>query len=106
MWLGALALVMMFAWLVSTRANELCVVALSNEGARLVRGKAPRAFLSEAADVARRANIDGVRIRVVVESQLPRLVPSASLSDDVTQQLRNVVGRYNVGQFRLGSAKR
>ena len=45
------------------------------------------------------------QIRVVVESQSPRLVAPAALPDAVAQQLRNVVGRYQVGQFRLGQRR-
>lgn len=102
MWLAVLALLLVLVWLLSSRANELCVVALSSDGARLVRGRAPGAFLAEAADISRRGNVDRARIRVVVESQSPRLVAPPALSYEVAQQLRNVVGRYKVGQFRLG----
>jgi hypothetical protein len=105
MWLGVLVLILALVWLLSTRANELCVLALSSDGARLVRGRAPGAFLAEAADVARRAKIERAQIRVVVESQSPRLVAPAALPDAVAQQLRNVVGRYQVGQFRLGQRR-
>ncbi len=102
MWLVVVALCLLLVWLFSTRANELCAIVLSSDGARLVRGRAPGALLSEAADVSRRARLEGVMVRVVVESQSPRLVAPAALSDEVAQQLRNVVGRYKVGQFRLG----
>jgi hypothetical protein len=102
MWLAVPVLLLLLAWILSTRANELCVIALSLEGARLVRGRAPGALLADAADISRRARVEGARIRVVVESQSPRLVAPAALSDEVAQQLRNVVGQYTVGQFRLG----
>ena len=104
MWFGLLALCALVVWVVSTRANELCTMDLSTGGARLVRGRAPRAFLAEAADIARRAGVKSVRVRVVVESQVPRLIAPATLREDATQQLRNVLGRFQVTQFRAGSS--
>jgi hypothetical protein len=105
MWFATVALFLVLAWALTTRANELCVVELSNEGARLVRGRAPGSFLAQVAEIARRAAVTRTKIRIVTESQSPRLIAPKSLSDEVAQQLRNVVGQYQVGQFRTGQRR-
>src|SRR5882724_1334916 len=102
MWLVAVAVLALSIGLLLRRANELCAVELSNEGARLLRGRAPATMLSDAAEVARRAQGGVARVRVVIESGVPRLLAPATLPEAVVQQLRNVVGQYQVVHFRTG----
>jgi hypothetical protein len=94
--------VVVAAWLLMRRANELCALRLSPDGARLVRGRAPAGLLSDANEVARRAALRGVTVRVVTESGEPRLVSPPGVPEAVVQQLRNVVGQYRVVHFRTG----
>jgi hypothetical protein len=100
-WLFVLAVVAA-AWLLLRRANELCALRLSPGGVRLVRGRAPAGFLSDADEVARRAALSGVTVRVVTESGEPRLVSPPGVPEAVVQQLRNVTGQYRVVHFRTG----
>lgn len=102
MWLAAVAVLALLIVLLLRRANELCAVELSNDGARLLRGRAPGQMLADVAEVARLARPGVVTVRVVVESASPRLIPAASLPEAVVQQLRNVVGQYRVVHFRTG----
>jgi hypothetical protein len=100
-WLVVLVVVAA-AWMILGRANELCALRLSADGAHLVRGRAPAGFLSDANEVARRAALSGVTVRVVTESGEPRLVSPSGVPDAVVQQLRNVTGQYRVVHFRTG----
>ncbi|HEX4340828.1 MAG TPA: DUF3634 family protein [Polyangiaceae bacterium] len=90
------------AWLVIRRANELCAVTLTKDGARLVRGRAPAALLSDFTEIARRASRTETTVRVVLESGSPRLLAPADLDETTVQQLRNVVGQHPVVHFRTG----
>jgi hypothetical protein len=98
----ALAAVAAVVWFVLRRANELCVLRLSPEGARLVRGRAPARFLSDATEVARRAALAEATVRVVTESGEPRVLPAPGVPGEVAQQLRNIAGQYRVVHFRTG----
>lgn len=83
-----------------SRANELVVLG-SREGKLIVkRGRAPVRFLSELGEVARRAKLDGVTLKVVVEDGRPRLIPEGAIDDGVLQRLRNVVGLFTLSQLR------
>ncbi len=102
MWPALFVMLALLGWLALGRANELCALGLSVDGARLLRGRAPAALLSDAAEVARRARVPETTVRVVIEGGEPRLVAPAGLADAVVQQLRNVVGQYRVVHFRGG----
>jgi hypothetical protein len=102
MWLLTVTVFVLLGWVVLRRANELCAIELSNGDARLLRGRAPAAFLADVAEVARRAPALDARVRVVTESGTPRVVAPPGLPDSVVQQLRNVAGQYQVVQFRSG----
>ena len=106
MWFIPLVLLALFAWLVLRRANELSAFELSGDGARLVRGRAPAALLSDVAEIARRAAVPTTVVTVVTEGGEPRLLAPAHLGDAVVQQLRNVVGQYRVVHFRTGRGVR
>ena len=83
-----------------TRANE--IVVLDAKGGKLaVRlGRAPQKLLSELGEVARRAKLDGVALKIVVEDGRPRLVAEGPIDDGVAQRLRNVVGLFTLAELR------
>lgn len=100
--LVAVGVAIVALWFFFRRANELCALSLSRDTVRLLRGRAPRPLLLDVHDVARRAALTGVTVRIVSEGGTPRLVAPKALPDAVVQQLRNVVGQYNVTHFRTG----
>jgi hypothetical protein len=105
MGLAVVAVLLLLVWLAMRRANELCTFELSEDGAELVRGRAPAELIAEVADVARRAAVPDAVVRVVTEGGAPRLIAPAHLGDAVVQQLRNVVGRHRVVHFRTGRSR-
>src|SRR5690348_16917517 len=100
--LGFLALLVLVAWIVLRRANELCVFVVEDGKSRLASGRAPVALLGQIDDIVRRAGMARATFRIVVESGLPRFTPDANVPDAVVQQLRNCIGQYQVVQFRQG----
>lgn len=97
-----LAVASAVAWFVLGRANELCSIRVEHGEARLARGKAPPRFLSDVREIARRAGLGAVTLRVVTEGGQPRLVPPANIPEDAVQQLRNALGQHRVLHFRTG----
>jgi hypothetical protein len=89
-------------WVLLRRANELCAVSVVDGRALLRRGRAPSGLVSELEDVVARAGVRRVTLRIVSESRVPRLVPDRRLPESVAQPLRNVIGRYQLTQFRHG----
>jgi hypothetical protein len=89
-------------WLVTRRANELCVIRVRNGEAVLVRGRAPARLLHDIGDIARRAALPCATIRVVSESASPRVYVAGAAPEAVVQQVRNVVGEHQVLHFRTG----
>lgn len=100
--LGFLALLVLAAWLVLRRANELCVFVVEDGKCRLVSGRAPAPLLGQVDDIVRRAGVVRATFRIVVESGLPRFTPGSNVPDAVVQQVRNCIGQYQVAQFRQG----
>lgn len=85
------------------RQAELFCVRVRAGQAKLARGRIPPRLLTDIEDVMRRAGGDG-EIRVVLDSNVPRVV-TQGLSDGTTQQLRNVVGTWQVSQLRHGRGR-
>lgn len=96
------ASVVALLWFALRRANELCAVALTPGGARLLRGRAPARLLADVEDIRSRAGLSSGVLRVVVEAGAPRLLLPPGVSDGVAQQLRNAVGQHRVLHFRTG----
>ena len=84
------------------RANRLCLIRLSSSGAELLGGRAPAQLLQDFGDIARRANLGEQRVAVHSEGGAPRLRARGLTDEGTAQRLRNVVGQYNVMQFRTG----
>jgi hypothetical protein len=89
-------------WFLLRRANELFRVIVNQGRARHVSGRMPAALFHDIQDVIDRARVSDAVLRVVTESGVPRLLPHPGLTPVALQQLRNVVGRFNVTQIRAG----
>jgi hypothetical protein len=98
----ALTVTVALVWLALGRANELCAIRVEQGRARLSRGKAPPRFLSDVNEIARRASLGPVTLRVVTEGGEPRLVTPVGVPDSTVQQLRNALGQHRVLHFRTG----
>ncbi len=98
--LGVCALVAAPIVIGLSRANE--VVVLDARGGRLEvrRGRVPAKVLRELGEVARRAGLDGARLRVVAEGGRPRLIVEGAVDAGVAQRLRNVVGLFTLAELR------
>lgn len=90
---------------VLSRANELFAGRFERGGFRLERGRCPAALLHAIADVARLERLDGVTLSVRSSSGAPRVTASGNIDDGQLQQLRNVVGRFEVAQIRRGGRR-
>lgn len=83
------------------RSTELFVIRVEAGKARFIRGRMPQRLLNEISDVVRRERIQAGEIRCIVESGRPRIF-APGLRDGHVQQLRNVVGTYQIAQIRAG----
>jgi hypothetical protein len=88
------------------RATELFHLRVSDSRVKLVRGRLPQALLSEIQDIVSRPPVTRARIRVVLDAGQARVIASGELEEGQVQQLRNVVGRFQVSQIRQGSVRR
>ena len=87
------------------RGTELFAVSITNGSANLIRGRCPARLIDEIADVARLERLDGVTVRVLSSGGEPRVLAEGPLSEGQQQQLRNVVGRFQVAQIRQGNKR-
>ncbi len=100
-----IALALPLAWSIY-RSNQLFVIEVKRGRARLTAGRLPPSLLSDLSDVVSRAKIRRARLRVVKEQGRPRLLLRDGEVDAGTlQQLRNVVGRYEVQKIRTGQRR-
>jgi hypothetical protein len=83
------------------RSSELFVVRAKAGELRRVRGRIPKKLLDDLADVLARAGIATLELRAVVEDGRPKMYASgAEVPRAVRQQLRNVVGQWQIGAIR------
>jgi hypothetical protein len=87
------------------RAGELFGGRFERGVFRLQRGRCPPRLAQEIAEVARLEALDSVTLSVRSASGRPRLTASGKISDGQLQQLRNVVGRFQVAQIRRGARR-
>jgi hypothetical protein len=87
------------------RSTELFVLEIGAGQVRLVRGRMPKRLFADLSDVVERARLQSGRVRVVIEGGSPRVLPSDEVPSGVAQQLRNVVGTYQVVQIRNGNMR-
>ncbi len=83
------------------RSTELFVIRIDAGRARFIRGRMPQRLLNEISDVVRREKIRTGLIRCVTEGGAPRIT-ATGLGDGAAQQLRNILGTYQVAQIRAG----
>jgi hypothetical protein len=88
------------------RATELFTVQVLAGRARHLRGKIPRPLLHDIEDIVAKPRLASAQIRVVSEGGMPRVLVTGKISEAQHQRLRNVVGKYQVGQIRAGKRAR
>lgn len=103
--LGVLALLAIPFALSLRRATTLFVIHVQDGKATLKHGRLPPRLLRDIDDVVRRPPLDGVVLRAVVEQKRPRLLAKGPISPGRLQQLRNVVGRFQLAQIRTGTRR-
>ncbi len=95
-----------FAWSIY-RSNELFVMQVRKGRSNVVRGRLPQRLANELSDVFRRAKVRRATLRVVQENRMPRVkVTDGELSDGTLQQVRNVLGKYELAQIKAGGRAR
>jgi hypothetical protein len=82
------------------RSNELVVIDVEQGKTRVRRGRIPQRLLSEIADVLRRPKPGRAVVRIVAERGHPRVIAKGELRAPQLQQLRNVVGRFQLAEIR------
>ena len=83
------------------RSNEVVCLDVERGKIRIRRGRLPQRVLSDLADVTTRPKIERAVLRIVAEDRRPRLlVESGDVGETQTQQLRNVVGMYQLAELR------
>jgi hypothetical protein len=87
------------------RGTELFSVTIEAGVPQLDRGRCPSRLFDELADVARLERLDGVRVSVVTSGGMPHLRTEGNVSEGQAQQLRNVVGSFQVAQIRRGNKR-
>lgn len=90
---------------VFSRANELFRGRFDHGIFRLQRGRCPAALVRSLEDVARLERLHGVTLSVRSTDGYPRVTATGNLDDGQLQQLRNVVGRFEVAQIRRGGKR-
>ena len=85
-----------------SRASQLFVGRFERGRFRLERGRCPPRLFEELSDIARLERLDSVTLTVRSEGGLPSVAAQGAISDGQLQQLRNVVGRFEVAQIRRG----
>lgn len=90
---------------VLSRANELFRGRFDHGVFRLERGRCPAALVHALDDVARLERLNGVTLSVRSASGHPRVTARGNIDGGQLQQLRNVVGRFEVAQIRRGGKR-
>lgn len=86
-------------------STELFRIQSARGKLTLKRGRLPPSLFAELSDIAERAQLDGVVIRAVLEGGVPRLILGSRKGSSVEQPMRNVLGRFTLGQLRSGSLR-
>jgi hypothetical protein len=106
---GLLLLVLLavpFAWSIY-RSNELFVLEVRKGRTKARRGRLPQRLANELADVFRREKVRRATLRIVQEDRMAQVkVSDGELSDGTLQQVRNVLGRYDLAQIKAGGRVR
>ena len=84
------------------RSTELFVLEVEGGRVRVVRGRIPPRLLADIEEVVGRPPVPRAQIRVVTEGGAPRVLPGEGLDPGRLQQLRNVVGMWEVAKIRAG----
>jgi hypothetical protein len=105
--LAILALLSVPFFIALSRANELACLEVVRGRVELRRGRIPQRLLGDIADVLGRPRVGRAVVRIVTEGGRPRVVvASGEIRGAQLQQLRNVVGSYQVAQIRAGGKRK
>lgn len=85
-----------------TRANELFVLRAQDGELRRVRGRIPLRLLDDLAAVLGHGGVTDIELRGVIEDGRPKIYASGQedVPRAVRQQVRNVVGQWQVAAIR------
>ena len=101
-----LVLAIPFAWSLY-RSNELFVLQVRKGRTKILRGRLPQRLSDDLSDIFRRAKVRRATLRVVQEERMPQVkITDGELSDGTRQQVRNVLGRYDVAKIKAGGRVR
>lgn len=89
-------------WWGVQRAATLFTVKVREGRISRIHGRIPPRLLSEITDIILRANVAHANIRGVVRDGRPVLIFEGEMSPGTQQQMRNVVGQFDTGEFRTG----
>ena len=106
-WLGVVLLLVVGALLLRALGRHAELAQVRRVGGRVefIRGRLPPQLLADLEDVLTLPPEEEGEVRIVLDQGKPRVVASG-LSEGRVQQLRNVVGRYEVAQIRAGRPPR
>ncbi len=82
------------------RSNEVVCLDVEKGKISVRRGRIPQRLVNDLADVTTRPQISRAVVRIVAEGGRPRVIVSGDVSETQRQQLRNVVGTYQLAQIR------
>lgn len=105
MWIfwGMLALAAVPLWVAIQRGTELFVVQITGGRCHLLRGRLPPALWSELVDVIERGKVSQGKVVCFLSGGSPAVRYQGRNAEVVTQQLRNVVGRFPLIRIRTGT---
>jgi hypothetical protein len=82
------------------RSNEVVCLDVQNGKISVRRGRIPQRLLNDLSDVTTRPKIGRAVVRIVAEGGRPRVLVAGDIGDTQLQQLRNVVGTYQLAQIK------
>jgi len=100
---GPFVALLVLLWM-ARRAAELACFRLRNGTLRLHRGRVPPRLLGELRDLFDGRTAETFELRIVLDSQTPRVL-GRGVSEDDLQRARNVVGQFSVSELRRGRVR-
>lgn len=88
------------------RSNELFRVDVRNGVGELSRGRIPQRLLDDVNEIMRRPVVKRAVLRVVKEDGRARVIVAGDVAEGQRQQLRNVVGTWEIAKLRAGGKRR
>jgi hypothetical protein len=82
------------------RSNEVVCLDVDNGRISVRRGRIPQRLVNDLSDVTNRPKIGRAVVRIVAEGGRPRVLVQGTVGETQIQQLRNVVGTWQLAQIR------